>query len=324
MADLVDNHNRKIDYLRLSITDRCNLRCIYCMPAEGVDWRPHDEILTLEEIELVARAAIGAGLSKIRLTGGEPLVRKGIVGLVRSLVAIEGLKGMALTTNGILLPRYAEDLAEAGLKRVNISLDSLDETAYAELTRGGKLSEALDGIRAALEAGLTPVKINCVVARSLNQDLEAFARLTVDMPVDVRFIEYMPVGTCNQWSGDDYVACEEIKSRLEELGPLEPVESARGWGPARYFRLEGARGNIGFITPQSSHFCATCNRLRLTADGRLKTCLFSDDEVDIRSVIRAGAGEEELKALIVKTLATKPQERPQEAAKSRSMSQIGG
>lgn len=324
MADLIDGHSRKIDYLRLSVTDRCNLRCMYCMPAEGVQWKPHEEVLTLEEIELFARAGIGAGLSKIRLTGGEPLVRRGIVSLVASLAKIDELKGMALTTNGILLPRYAKELVDAGLKRVNISLDSLDEDAYSQLTRGGKLSEALDGLDAALDAGLAPVKINCVVVRSLKQDIEAFARLTVEMPVDVRFIEYMPVGTCNQWSSGDYVSCEEVKERLSALGPLEPVESARGWGPAHYYRLDGAQGNIGFITPQSSHFCSSCNRLRLTADGRLKTCLFSDDEVDVRTVIRAGASVEELKSLIIHTLATKPQERPQEQAKSRGMSQIGG
>lgn len=324
MTDLIDGHKRKIDYLRLSVTDRCNLRCIYCMPAKGVEWKPAADILTYEEIELFARAAIGTGMSKIRLTGGEPLVRKGIVGLVESLASIDGLKGMAVTTNGLLLPRYAKDLVAAGLKRVNVSIDSLDPDTYKKLTRGGNLSDALAGVEAALEAGLAPVKINAVVVRSLNQDLEAFARLTFDKPVDVRFIEYMPVGTCNAWSESDYVSCEEIKEQLGKMGALEPVTSPRGWGPAHYFRFEGAQGNLGFITPQSSHFCKTCNRLRLTADGRLRTCLFSDDEVDVRAVIRAGATEEDLTRLILDTLAAKPEKRPQEEEKGRSMSQIGG
>lgn len=324
MAELIDGYSRKIDYLRLSVTDRCNLRCVYCMPAEGVEWKPPSDILTYEEIEIFARAAIGAGLSKIRLTGGEPLVRKGIVGLVRSLCAIEGLKGIALTTNGLLLPRYARDLSAAGLRRVNVSIDSLDADVYKQLTRGGRLSEALDGVAAALDAGLAPVKVNAVVVRSLEQDFEAFARLTFEKPVDVRFIEYMPVGKSSGRSESDYVSCEEVKQRLSAFGTLEPVESARGWGPARYYRFEGALGNIGFITPQSSHFCATCNRLRLTADGRLRTCLFSDDEVDVRSVIRAGADDDALRALIAETLSAKPEKRPQEKEKMRSMSQIGG
>ncbi|RJQ55163.1 MAG: GTP 3',8-cyclase MoaA [Actinobacteria bacterium] len=324
MTELRDDYSRKIDYLRLSITDRCNLRCVYCMPAEGVQWKPHEEILSLEEIELFARAAIGAGLSKIRLTGGEPLVRKGVVELVRSLSEIDGLKGMALTTNGILLPRFATALAGAGLRRVNVSIDSLDEQVYARVTRGGRLSEALSGVKAALEAGLAPVKINVVVARSLDQDFEAFARLTFEMPVDVRFIEYMPVGSCGTSSESDYVPCAEVKHRLEALGRLEPVQTARGWGPATYYRLAGALGNIGFITPQSSHFCSKCNRLRLTADGRLRTCLFSDDEIDVRSVIREGAGEAELRRLLARSLETKPERRPQERERARSMSQIGG
>lgn len=324
MADLHDAHDRRIDYLRLSVTDRCNLRCVYCMPAKGVEWKAPGEILTYEEIQLFARAAIGAGLSKIRLTGGEPLVRKGIIGLVGNLTGIKGLKGMALTTNGALLPRYAKGLADAGLRRVNISIDSLDPEAYRTLTRGGNLADALAGVRAALEAGLAPVRINVVVVRSLKQDLEAFARLTLDMPVDVRFIEYMPVGTCNEWSEADYVSCEETRQRLTKLGSLSAVETVHGWGPARYWRLAGALGNIGFITPQSSHFCASCNRLRLTADGKLRTCLFSDDEVDVRTVIRDGADEATLEQLIVETLASKPEKRPHEQEKSRSMSQIGG
>lgn len=314
---------RRIDYLRISITDRCNLRCVYCMPPRGVAWRPHTEILTYEEILEVARAASSAGLTRMRLTGGEPLVRAGAVDLVAALAELDGVQ-VALTTNGTLLARFAAELKAAGLARVNVSLDSLDPATYRRLTRVGGLSDALSGIEAAVDARLDPVKINVVVIKSLKQDLEAFAELTLHLPVHVRFIEYMPIGREPVYSEDDFVSGDEVRSRIERLGKLHPAHSPQGWGPARYSRLPGALGTIGFITPLSNHFCATCNRLRITADGQLRSCLFSEDMIDVRSVLRAGGGQPALAGVIASALASKPARRPERPATVRPMSQIGG
>jgi len=343
----IDSYGRRIDYLRISVTDRCNLRCVYCMPPEGVPWREPGEILTFEEIERFAAVAVSEGISKIRLTGGEPLVRLGIVDHVARLRAITGIEAIAITTNGVLLPRYAADLVAAGLTRVNISLDTLDPGAYAEVTRGGRLEDALAGIDAAFEAGMHPVKVNAVVVRALNQDLLSFARMTIERPVHIRFIEYMPVGgegepapggvcssesTAGAWTAADHVPSDEIVARLKAegvaagLGELEPVarsEAPGGWGPATYYRFPGAVGTIGVISPLSHHFCGECNRLRLTADGKLRTCLFSDDELDARAVLRGG-GDEDVRALIKHALATKPESHNMRIGTLRRMSQIGG
>ncbi|MCL4078461.1 GTP 3',8-cyclase MoaA [Coriobacteriia bacterium Es71-Z0120] len=338
-----DGFGRRIDYLRISVTDRCNLRCIYCMPPQGVAWKPHEELLTYEEIERFAAIAASQGISKIRLTGGEPLVRRGLVGHVRRLLAVTGIEAIALTTNGTLLARYAQDLAEAGLKRVNISLDTLDPDTFARITRGGDLADVLAGLDAAFEAGMDPVKINVVVVRRLNQDLLGFARMTFERPVHVRFIEYMPVGGADDgtvcggaeaegWTADDEVSSDEILARLAAegaaagLGELVPVarESAPGgWGPARYYRFEGAYGTLGVISPLSHHFCGECNRLRLTADGRLRTCLFSDDELDARAVLRGGT-DDDVRGLIERALAAKPESHNMRIGTARRMSQIGG
>lgn len=335
-----DSHGRKIDYLRISVTDRCNLRCVYCMPAEGVEWKPPADILTFEEIERFAKIAVAEGISKIRLTGGEPLVRKGIVEHIRRLKAITGLEAIALTTNATLLRRYATELHDAGLSRINISLDSLDPEVFTTITRGGKLEDALDGLDAALEAGFKPVKMNVVVVRSLEQDLGAFARLAIDRPVHVRFIEYMPVGDApaggrghgGGWTEADHMPADEILDRLREslaeqgLGPLEESTSENrpeGWGPARYFTIPGAQGTIGVISPLSRHFCGECNRLRLTADGRLRPCLFSDSELDVRTPLREGT-EEDVRAVILGALESKPETHEQRRGTVRRMSQIGG
>lgn len=337
-----DTFGRRIDYLRISITDRCNLRCVYCMPREGVEWKPHDEILSFEEIERFARIAAEEGISKIRLTGGEPLVRLGIVEHVRRLRQTTGIDAIALTTNGTLLHRYASDLAEAGLKRINISLDTLDPDAYADVTRGGRLSDVLAGIDAALAAGISPVKLNVVVVRSLNQDLLAFAEMTVHKPLHVRFIEYMPVGDVGKhgctsseadgWSEKDYVSADEILASLSVLGASAGLgelaavprhEAPGGWGPARYYRFPGARGTIGVISPLSHHFCGECNRLRLTTDGVLRPCLFSDDEIDVRTVLRSGT-DEQVRATINAALKAKPESHNQRHGTVRRMSQIGG
>jgi cyclic pyranopterin phosphate synthase len=337
-----DAHGRRIDYLRISVTDRCNLRCVYCMPPEGVEWKPPGDILSFEEIERFAAVAAGEGISKIRLTGGEPLVRLGIVDHVRRLREMTGIEAIALTTNATLLPRYASELAEAGLRRVNISLDTLDADTYAQITRGGKLADALAGLEAAFEAGMDPVKLNVVVVRSLDQDLFGFARMTMDRPLHVRFIEYMPVGdvgehSCSSaeadgWTEADHVPSDEILARiaaegaaagLGELKPLARGEAPGGWGPASYYRFEGAKGTLGVISPLSHHFCGECNRLRLTADGRLRTCLFSDDELDVRTVLRTGT-DEDVRDIIRKALADKPAGHDQRHGTARRMSQIGG
>ncbi len=324
----LDAFNRPISYLRVSVTDRCNLRCIYCMPPEGVPIRSHEEILRYEEFEKVVRAASSLGISKVRLTGGEPLVRKGILDLVHRLASIQGIDDLAMTTNGTLLARWAYDLKEAGLKRVNVSLDTLRPERFRLITRLGNLSDVLEGIEVARRVGLTPIKINTVVIRGMNEDeVVDFARLTLDGDWHIRFIELMPIGR-QLSSGSRFVSAGEVRRRIEStLGKLEPAKMGVGGGPARYYRLRGARGTVGFITPISEHFCYRCNRLRLTADGRLRPCLLSDYEIDLRSPLRQGAGIEEIRALIVEGIESKPPHhrlsemvRPRE----RAMSEIGG
>ncbi|MBN2248484.1 MAG: GTP 3',8-cyclase MoaA [Coriobacteriia bacterium] len=337
-----DTFGRRIDYLRISVTDRCNLRCVYCMPPDGIEWKAHEDILSFEEIERFARIAAGEGISKIRLTGGEPLVRQGIVDHVRRLRETTGIEAIALTTNGTLLSQYAADLAAAGLKRINISLDTLDPDIYTSITRRGRLDDVLEGMEAAFDAGMDPVKLNVVVVRSLDQDLLGFARMTLDRPVHVRFIEYMPVGEVGEhscasaeadgWSEDDHVPTDEILERIATegaaagLGELTPVsrdDAPGGWGPARYYRFPGAPGTLGVIAPLSHHFCGECNRLRLTADGGLRTCLFSDDEIDVRTALRTGTDEDVLE-LIRQALRAKPEGHNQQHGTVRHMSQIGG
>lgn len=331
-----DSHGRTIDYLRISLTDRCNLRCIYCMPAEGVVPMTHEEILRIEDIERIVRVAADMGISRIRLTGGEPLVRKGVVDLIRSINDIPGIDSVALTTNGILLPRMADDLRAAGLSRVNISLDTLDPEQYTQITRLGKLDAALAGIDAALEAGFSPVKLNSVVVRSLDQDVFGFAKMSVDKPLHVRFIEYMPVGESSGshglgWGKQDVVASEELLGIInaraveEGLGELKPAakHKPQGWGPARYFEFENAKGTVGFISPLSRHFCSECNRLRLTADGKIRPCLFSDEEFDIRTPARAG-DDAAIRDVLMRALGAKPDEHHDKVGTERGMNKIGG
>jgi GTP 3',8-cyclase len=324
----ITKEDQVIDYLRISITDRCNLRCVYCMPAEGVKSLAHEDILSYEELELFARAAVGAGIRRVRLTGGEPLARKGALDFVRMLGAIEDAPKLSLTTNGLLLGGYASELKDAGLSRVNISIDSLDAEAYGRITRTGALSDALGGLDAAIEAGLDPVKVNVVVLKGLNDDPRPFARLAMDRPVHVRFIEYMPYfDEAGKW----YVPGAVIKERLAGLGKIEEVESPEGWGPASYFKLRGSAGSIGLISPVSCHFCPSCNRLRITADGRMRTCLFDTNGFDIKREIRAGADLDRLREIIEGELARKREEgdnhKPGLSSRIRAgdhMSRIGG
>jgi len=328
----LDLYSRPINYLRIAVTDRCNLRCVYCMPAEGVPWRAHEQILRYEEIETVVRAASELGISKVRLTGGEPLVRLGIVDLAHMLANVPGVDDLSMTTNGVLLSRHATALAEAGLGRVNVSLDTLRPERFRRITRCGQIKDVLAGIEAAHQAGLEPVKINAVVIRGMNDDeVVDLARKSLDEGWNVRFIEWMPVGdeSLMEYSwGDKVVTAEEMRQQIESaLGELVPAKTRAGNGPARYYRLPGAAGTIGFITPISDHFCFHCNRLRLTADGQLRPCLLSDAAIDLRTPLRQGADGAQIKALILQSIESKPlqhhlndHQRPQK----RVMSQIGG
>ena len=304
---LRDGYSRVIDYLRLSVTDRCNLRCIYCMPVEGVaPWR-HVEILSYEELTRIVGIAAGLGVRKVRITGGEPLTRKNITFLVESIAKVAGIEDLSMTTNGVLLERYAQELAGAGLRRVNVSIDSFRPERYREITRGGDLAVVLRGISAAEKAGLKPVKINMVPIRGLNDDeVEDIARLTLETDWQVRFIELMPTGSLDFWSPDKYVTTDDIRKRIEAIAPLEPVK-VRSKGPSRYFRLAGAQGVIGFISALTHHFCSDCNRLRLTADGKLRPCLFSETEIDLRSPLRGGADDAEIARLLKLAIEVKPE-----------------
>jgi len=326
---LADGCERPISYLRVSVTDRCNLRCLYCLPPEGVPLRSHDEILRYEEIDRVVRAAAGLGISKVRLTGGEPLARAGIANLVSMLARIPGVDDLSMTTNGTLLARYARALRAAGLKRVNVSLDTLREERFARITRGGKLADALEGIEAAREAGLAPIKVNSVILRGLNEDeIVDLAGLTVTHDWHVRFIELMPLNHVALGPEQAHVPNEEVRQTIvSSLGDLLPAQPIHGSGPAAYYRLAGARGTIGFISPVSEHFCGHCNRLRLTADGRLRPCLLADSELDVRSALRSGASIDEIQALLRQAILAKPTQHhlgEHILPRGRVMSQIGG
>jgi GTP 3',8-cyclase len=324
MTGISDSFQRSINYLRISVTDRCNLRCVYCMPEGGLNLMSHFDILSYEEIFTLVKAAAELGIKRVRLTGGEPLVRAGLADLISMIAGIDTIDDIALTTNGILLAKYAAVLKEAGLMRVNVSLDTLQPEKFRRITRCGNLNETLKGIEAANEAGLTPVKINMVVMGGINDDeIPDFARKTIDDGWNVRFIEYMPV------NGDNIklVTMKEMKTRLDPIGHFEPVMMKTGNGPAKYYRFPGAKGTIGFITPVSEHFCVQCNRLRLTADGKLRLCLLNEDEIDLREPLRGGASVEELKVIITDAIAKKPKSHhlgDGPNGKGRPFSQVGG
>jgi cyclic pyranopterin phosphate synthase len=304
---LRDNFSRVIDYLRISITDRCNLRCIYCMPDAGVLPIEHKEILSYEEILRVVRVAAALGVKKVRITGGEPLARKNVTYLVASLREIPGIEDLTLTTNGVLLGKYAGELADAGLNRVNISLDSLRPERYREITRGGDIASVLKGIEAAEQAGLLPVKINMVPIRDLNDDeIEDFAGMTLRSSRQVRFIEFMPIGAGDLWNRERYISTDEIKMRVEKMGTLVAVKQRRD-GPARYYRIGNAPGVIGFISALTHHFCGDCNRLRITSDGKLRPCLFSETEIDLKPALRGGSPDEEIERLLRLAIEVKPE-----------------
>lgn len=338
LSDLVDGFGRRITYMRVSVTDKCNLRCVYCMPAEGVRPKTHDEMLSMEEFARVVRIASGLGISKVRITGGEPLARKGVVALVRAVAAMPGIRDVSMTTNATMLEPVADELARAGLARINISLDSLKADTYANLTRRGDLSSALAGIAAAERAGLSPIRLNAVVLRGVNSDeIESLAALTLKRRWDVRFIEFMPFWGNGGLYGQEYVVpMDEIRRRVLALGAAGEVgqdgpdgaQRQRGdAGPASYLRLRGALGRVGFISRDGDEFCDTCNRIRLTADGMLRPCLLSEAAIDVRAALR-DAADDAVADLIRRAVMMKPGSGRARGSDggwaARPLSQIGG
>lgn len=326
--DIRDQFHRVIDYMRISVTDRCNLKCAYCMPPEEAQPSGYKKILAYEDIARVVRIAASIGVRKLRITGGEPLVRRDIARLVASLKNIDGIEEISMTTNGVFLDRHARDLADAGLNRVNISLDSFRPERYMAITRGGNIEDVFRGIAAAENAGLLPVKINMVPIRDFNDDeIKDFAALTLNTHYQVRFIELMPIGAYEGWSHDRHVPADEIRSIVETIGPVSPVRLRKN-GPARYFRFENAPGVIGFISALSNHFCDDCNRLRLTADGKLRPCLFSDSEIDLKPALRNPGSDDEIERLLRLAVNVKPDghniSNRSDLGSLKQMSQIGG
>jgi cyclic pyranopterin phosphate synthase len=317
-----DNFGREINYMRISVTDRCNLRCKYCMPETGVENIGHESILSFEDIERIVKAAVKLGIHKFRITGGEPLVRKGIVSLIEKLSAVDGVEELVLTTNGILLKEYAADLKKAGLDRVNISIDTFFEEKYAKITRGGDIYAAMDGLEAAVQAGLTPIKINVVVMKGFNDDeIMNFAQLTINEAFDVRFIELMPVGHADTGEEFGFISNAEIKGKISGLVPVPSENSV-----ADYYKFPEGLGRIGFISPMSNHFCSHCNKIRITADGRLKPCLHSNEEFDLSSVLKT-KDDEALKLAIENAILQKSERhflRDGAAPIERDMNKIGG
>lgn len=344
-----DACGRTIDYMRIAITDRCNYRCVYCMPASGVPDKGHCQIMSFEEIGRFVGIAAQYGIKHLRLTGGEPLARKGCAELAARLMAIPGIEDIAITTNGALLPRFAHELRQAGVSRVNISLDTLDPAKFAAVTRIGSLDDVLRGIDCALEEGFKTVKINTVAVRALNQDFFAIAELARTRPIHVRFIEYMPIGDdetraknipqesdalfkdVSAWDRSDTIPTEELRDMLSAAGERAGVgpliacvkDAPEGHGPAQYWRFAGFQGTVGFISAMSSHFCKTCNRLRLTADGNLRPCLFSDLEYPVLPGLRAH-DDAAVRAAFEAALRNKPDKHTSNDGTERFMSQIGG
>jgi cyclic pyranopterin phosphate synthase len=323
---LTDQFGRRIEYLRISVTDRCNFRCTYCMPLEGLPWLPKAEILSYEEIQAVVAQLAPLGLRRIRLTGGEPTIRPQLTSLIRQLRAVPGVEDIALSTNGVSLPEMAQPMRDAGLDRVNMSADSLRRERIVSIARRSIPFDPVASLRAAETAGLSPIKVNVVVMRGVNDDeIVDFARLTLEHPWHVRFIELMPVGDMRELTWEHVVPSSEILERAAAVDALVTDSGpARGNGPAAYYRFAGAPGTIGVITPMTHTYCGTCNRVRMTADGRLRTCLFGDHEVNLRDALRSGAP---LEPLFREALAGKPREHAllqMQVGGLRALSQVGG
>jgi len=324
-----DHYGRQISYLRISVTDRCNMRCGYCMPVEQRGFVPSEDLLTPLEIEQLAQAAVSLGFDKLRLTGGEPTLRRDIVEIVERLARVPGVRELLMTTNGIRLPWLAEPLAQAGLRRVNIHVDSLDEVHLARLTRFNGVNKVWAGIEAAERAGLRPVKLNAVVVRDYNEeDVVDLTRLTLEREWHVRFIELMPLGEPAGFALDHFVPTQESMDRIERaLGPLLPLNDGKLQGEAHLFRLDGGRGSVGFISPVSHPYCDSCNHMRVTADGRIRLCLLSEEELSVRDVLRGGGSIQDLEALLRRAVACKPPGSQLEQGvfpANRAMVRIGG
>lgn len=321
MKTLRDEFNRKIDYLRISVTDRCNSRCQYCMPPAGVTYKPHEEILSFEEILNIAEVFVSLGVKKIRLTGGEPLIRKDIIDLVNKLSQIHGLEELTMTTNGLLLKKYAKDLKAAGLSRINISIDSLDHKKYDLMTLGSSLISVFEGIEAAKDVSLLPIKLNVVLIKNFNDaEIEDFVALTKDETIDVRFIELMTLGHNKTWTKKRFISNKRV---LEKIPALEKVEKQEKSSPADYYQVKGYKGRVGLINPITCRFCSDCNRVRLTSTGKLKLCLHSDKEYDLRPFTD---NQIELKKYILEIIKKKPEAHALEEEKyiNKDMHSIGG
>lgn len=317
-----DQYNRKINYLRLSVTDRCNLRCKYCMPVDGIEKKSHQDILRHEEMLAVVKAAAGLGIEKIRLTGGEPLIRKDIIPLIDKMHHIEGIREITLTTNGQLLKGNIEALKAAGLSRINLSLDTLDPEKYKSITRGGHLNRVLECMPEIIKAGLTPLKINVVLIGGFNTDeIEDFINLTLEQPIEVRFIELMPIGEASVWTKDRFVSNALVLERVE----MVPVQRESQGSPARYYKVPGSVGKVGLINPISCNFCQDCNRIRVTSDGKIKPCLHSNEELDLLHAIR---NNEDIEAVLTAAIQGKPEKHHINTSDfqpiKRNMNRIGG
>jgi GTP 3',8-cyclase len=328
-----DSFNRQIDYLRISVVDRCNMRCVYCMPLDGIRFLPNSDLLTAQEIEMVVRAAIRIGFQKFRLTGGEPTLRSDLVEIVERVTRVDGVHDLAITTNAMLLENLAQPLKEAGLTRINVHLDSLNPATVERQMRWGSFARVWQGIMAAEAAGLTPIKLNAVVTAGYNEsEVVDLARLTLERDWHVRFIELMPLGggECATLSVKRYVSNIETRRRIEAaLGPLNELATENLADESRNYRLSGARGVVGFISPVSEPYCGTCNRMRLTADGKFHLCLLNDDELDVRCALRSGSGHEleEVSAILERAVTMKPTGHhllEGRSTRDRSMYQIGG
>ncbi len=304
---MTDLFSRTISYLRVSLTDQCNLRCLYCTPRAIDEKLGCNELLRYEELLRIIGIAVNMGIKKVRLTGGEPLVRRDVLSFIERLTAIAGLDDIRLTTNGTLLPEYGQRLYGCGIRKINISLDTLRPERYEQISGRDYFHRVWEGIRLAGELGFSPVKLNVVVLRNVNDDeLSDFARLTMEKDIQVRFIEFMPIGRDTAWEKEKYVSSAEMIARLVELGDLQPVAAGNMDGPARIYRFAGSRGTLGFISPISHKFCERCNRLRLTSEGRLRPCLLIDEETDIKKLIRSGATDEDIRRAIALTVLRKP------------------
>lgn len=317
-----DRFDRKINYLRISVTDRCNLRCIYCMPCEGIEKKPHNNILRQEEIMEIVKCSAKLGVNKIRLTGGEPLIRKDIIALISEIGQVDGIDDLTLTTNGILLQDKIDELKNAGLTRINLSLDTLKPDRYETITRGGDLSKVLDCIPKIIEAGLVPLKINVVLIGGFNEDeIVDFVELTRNQPIDVRFIELMPIGEASIWNQSKFVSNDTVL----DVAELEAVDREDLGSPARYYKLKDGVGRVGLINPISCNFCSDCNRIRITSDGKIKPCLHTDTEIDILSAMRNG---EDVSTILLHAVSEKPEKHliNEEDYKpiKRNMNRIGG